>query len=61
MVINTNSAATIASKNLNLSSGMLQKSLARLSSGSKITNSSDDAGGMAVSMKLEKCWSGSPN
>ena len=53
MVINTNSLATIASKNLNVSSGMLQKSLARLSSGSKITNSSDDAGGMAVSMKLE--------
>jgi len=31
---------------------MLQKSLNRLSSGSKIVNPSDDAGGLAVSMKL---------
>jgi flagellin len=32
---------------------MLQKSLARLSSGSKITAPADDAGGLAVSMKME--------
>jgi flagellin len=31
---------------------MLQKSLNRLSSGSKIVNAADDAGGLAVSMKL---------
>lgn len=31
---------------------MLQKSLARLSSGSRISEASDDAGGLAVSMKL---------
>jgi flagellin len=53
MIINTNSAATIASKNLNVSTGMLQKSLARLSSGSKITSPADDAGGLAVSMRME--------
>lgn len=38
--------------NLNKSNAMLQNSLARLSSGSKIVNPSDDAGGLAVSMKM---------
>ena len=52
VVINTNYAATVASNNLAASSSMLQKSLNRLSSGSKIVNPSDDAGGLAVSMKL---------
>jgi flagellin len=52
VVINTNSAATVASNNLAASNTMLQKSLNRLSSGSKIVNPSDDAGGLAVSMKL---------
>jgi len=42
----------MASNNLATSSTMLQKSLNRLSSGSKIVNPSDDAGGLAVSMKL---------
>ena len=52
VVINTNSAATVASNNLATSNAMLQKSLNRLSSGSKIVSPSDDAGGLAVSMKL---------
>jgi len=52
VVINTNYAATIAANNLASSTQMLQKSLNRLSSGSKIVNPSDDAGGLAVSMKL---------
>jgi flagellin len=52
VVINTNTAATIASGNLASSSAMLQRSLNRLSSGSKIVSPSDDAGGLAVSMKL---------
>jgi flagellin len=52
VVINTNYAATIASNNLAASNSALQKSLNRLSSGSKIVNPSDDAGGLAVSMKL---------
>jgi len=52
VVINTNTAATIASANLASSSASLQRSLNRLSSGSKIVNPSDDAGGLAVSMKL---------
>lgn len=52
VVINTNTTATIASGNLASSSASLQRSLNRLSSGSKIVNPSDDAGGLAVSMKL---------
>ncbi len=52
VVINTNSSATVASNNLAASNGMLQKSLNRLSSGSKIVSPADDAGGLAVSMKL---------
>src|SRR6185369_8072290 len=52
VVINTNFAATVAANNLAASNGMLQKSLNRLSSGSKIVNPADDAGGLAVSMKL---------
>lgn len=52
VVINTNFAATVASNNLASSNAMLQKSLNRLSSGSKIVTPADDAGGLAVSMKL---------
>ena len=53
LVINTNVAASAASVNLSNNNSMLQKSLARLSSGSKITSPSDDAGGLAVSMRME--------
>ena len=52
VVINTNSAASLASNNLAKSNSMLQRSLNRLSSGLKIVEPSDDAGGLAVSMKL---------
>jgi flagellin len=52
VVINSNYAATVASNNLASSSSMLQKSLNRLSSGSKIVSPADDAGGLAVSMRL---------
>jgi flagellin len=52
VVINTNYAATLASNNLASSNDSLQKSLNRLSSGSKIVSPADDAGGLAVSMKL---------
>ncbi|MDQ8182313.1 flagellin [Pelagicoccus sp. SDUM812005] len=53
MVINTNTNAVEAASSLQRSSAMLSKSLARLSSGSKIINPSDDAAGLAVSEKLE--------
>ena len=52
VVINTNASASYASMNLTKSSDLLQKSLARLSSGSRISTPADDAGGLAVSMKL---------
>ncbi len=52
VVINTNYAATVASNNLAISNQSLQKSLNRLSSGSKIVSPSDDAGGLAVAMKM---------
>ena len=50
--INTNSAATAAAYNLGNTNVNLQRSLNRLSSGSRINSSFDDAGGLAVSMKL---------
>ena len=52
VVINSNYSATVAANNLATSNDSLQKSLNRLSSGSKIVSPSDDAGGLAVSMKL---------
>lgn len=53
LVINSNPAATAASNNLNTSNSLLQKSLSRLSSGFKIGSPADDAGGLAVSMKMQ--------
>ena len=53
MVINTNTHAIAAATNLQSSEAMLSKSLARLSSGSKIVNPADDAAGLAVSMRLD--------
>ena len=52
LTINTNPAAIRASFNLSKNHNNLQKSLTRLSSGKRITKPSDDAGGLAVSMKL---------
>jgi len=52
VVINSNYSATVAANNLATSNDNLQKSLNRLSSGSKIVSPADDAGGLAVSMKL---------
>ena len=51
--INTNVAATRAGMYLASNHANLQKSLDRLSSGKRITEPADDAGGLAVSMKLE--------
>lgn len=53
MVINTNIQAQTAASNLNASQTMLSRSLARLSSGSKIVQPSDDAAGLAVASRLE--------
>jgi flagellin-like hook-associated protein FlgL len=52
LVINTNTIANTVRSSLQANQANLQKSLARLSSGSKIVDPTDDAGGLAVSMKL---------
>lgn len=52
MVINTNVSAQSSARLLSDSSSMLAKSLARLSSGSKIISPDDDAAGLAVSMRF---------
>jgi flagellin len=53
MVINTNISAQSSARLLSESSAMLAKSLARLSSGSKIVSPEDDAAGLAVSMRFD--------
>jgi len=53
MVINTNTAAMASARSLDWSTNALSKSLARLSSGSKITSPEDDAAGLAQSMRFE--------
>lgn len=50
--INVNPSASGAGLNLGKANEALQKSLSRLSSGRRIVSSSDDAGGLAVSMKM---------
>jgi flagellin len=52
MVINTNLSAQSSATLLLQSSQQLSKSLARLSSGSKITSPADDSAGLAVSMQI---------
>jgi flagellin len=51
--VNTNSSAAAASYHLSRNQSALQKSLTRLSSGSRIVQPVDDAGGLAVAMKME--------
>jgi flagellin len=51
--LNTNMAASKAAINLSNNQANLAKSLERLSSGKRITEASDDAGGLAVAMKLQ--------
>jgi flagellin len=53
MVINTNISAQNSAHTLADSSNLLSKSLARLSSGSKIISPEDDAAGLAVSMRFD--------
>jgi len=50
--INTNVAANNAYKNLTATSGMLDKSIQKLSSGFRINRSADDAAGLAIANKL---------
>ena len=50
--VNTNSTASTSARTLNINHAQLQQSLARLSSGKRINAPADDAGGLAVSMKM---------
>ncbi|MDJ0761586.1 MAG: flagellin [Myxococcota bacterium] len=52
LVINTNVSAINAQRNLARTEGSLGTSLARLSSGMRITSAKDDAAGLAISEKL---------
>jgi flagellin len=52
MVINTNIAALNSADNLDNSTNMLNQSLARLSSGSKLVSAADDPAGVAESVSL---------
>ena len=53
IVVNSNATATTASFNLSRANDALRNSLSRLSSGKRIVNPADDAGGMAVAYKLQ--------
>ena len=53
ITVNSNAAASAANFHLSRNQSALQKSINRLSSGSRIVQPIDDAGGLAVSMKLE--------
>ena len=53
VVINTNVSAMNSSRLLNSSTNQLNKSLARLSSGSRIVSPEDDAAGLAQSIKFD--------
>jgi len=52
VIINNNQGAALAARVLGESSSALQKSLSRLSSGSKIASPADDAAGVGVAMKF---------
>jgi flagellin len=50
--VNTNIASLNAQRNLSISTGKLNRSLDRLSSGLRITRASDDAAGLAISERF---------
>ena len=52
VVINSNTAANVAARNLSKANDALRKSLARLSSGNRINSPMDDAGGLSVAYKI---------
>ena len=50
--VNTNTTASSSARMLNINHAQLQKSLTKLSTGRRINSPADDAGGLAVSMKM---------
>ena len=53
MIISSNLAAQSAANDLSNTSAALAKSLAKLSSGSRIVNAYDDAAGVAISLRFD--------
>jgi len=53
MITSSNLAAQLAAKDLTRTSAALTKSLAKLSSGSRIVNAFDDAAGLAISLRFD--------
>ena len=56
ITINSNVAASHSALNMKRANNLLTKSLQRLSSGKRIVSPSDDAGGLAVGMKLQSSF-----
>ena len=50
--VNTNTTAASSARMLNINHAQLQRSLTKLSTGRRINSPADDAGGLAVSMKM---------
>ena len=50
--VNTNTTAASSARMLNINHAQLQRSLTKLSTGKRINTPADDAGGLAVSMKM---------
>ena len=53
ITISSNQAASYSALNMKRANNLLTKSLQRLSSGKRIVSPADDAGGLAVGMKLQ--------
>jgi flagellin len=53
IVLNTNASATEATFNLSKANDSLRRTIAKLSSGNRITKPTDDAAGLAVAYKLQ--------
>ncbi|ANP75886.1 flagellin [Vibrio crassostreae 9CS106] len=58
ITVNTNVSALVAQRNLSNANNMLNQSLARLASGSRINSAKDDAAGLQISNRLEAQMSG---
>ncbi|CAH6827311.1 Polar flagellin F [Vibrio chagasii] len=58
ITVNTNVSALVAQRNLSNASNMLNQSLERLASGSRINSAKDDAAGLQISNRLEAQMSG---
>ena len=56
LVINSNMTASMSALNLSRSNDLLRKSMLRLSSGKRIVSPADDAGGLAVGLKLQSAF-----